>query len=433
LPFSAFRLHSGLLRAVRELGFARPTPVQEQTIPPVLEGRDVLASAMTGSGKTAAFALPILHRLADEPRGTTRALILTPTRELAAQIAEHVRDLGRHTRVTAAAVFGGVGMGPQRQALRSGVDVIVATPGRLLDHMSGPYAALRGVGILVIDEADRMLDMGFLPDVRRILARLPGRRQTLLFSATIPTPIQALAREMLRRPVTIALGRATTPAVSITQAAYPGPAALKSALLVELVRSGEIRSVIAFTRTKHRANRLADYLARHGVAAGRIHGNRTQGQRTLALGGFKAGRFPVLVATDIAARGIDVEALSHVVNFDVPASPEDYVHRVGRTARADAKGDAFLFVSPEEEADVRGIERVIGRQLPRLTLPGFDYARRPPTPPVVPPHDARRSPLRGRAQGRRPAPAIGRREASPWRRRGRRGPGARPGAIARHG
>jgi ATP-dependent RNA helicase RhlE len=433
LPFSAFRLHPPLLRAVRELGFARPTPVQEQTIPPVLDGRDVVASAMTGSGKTAAFALPILHRLADQPRGTTRALILTPTRELAAQIAEHVRDLARHTRVTAAAVFGGVGMGPQERALRGGVDVIVATPGRLLDHMSAPYAALRGAETLVIDEADRMLDMGFLPDVRRILARLPGRRQTLLFSATMPAPIRALASELLRSPVTIALGRATTPAVSITQAAYPVPAALKSALLVELVRSGEIRSVIAFTRTKHRANRLADYLARHGVAVGRIHGNRTQAQRTQALGGFKAGRFPVLVATDIAARGIDIEALSHVVNFDVPASPEDYVHRVGRTARADAKGDAFLFVSPEEEADVRSIEKAIGRRLPRLTLPGFDYARRPLTIPEVPRLDERRSHPRGRVHLRRPAPASGRREAAPWRSRGRRSPRAHPEVSVRRG
>ena len=231
--------------------------------------------------------------------------------------------------------------------------MIVATPGRLLDHMRARYAALGGIEMLVIDEADRMLDMGFLPDVRRILGQLPARRQTMLFSATMPTPIQALAREMLRNPVTIALGRPTTPAVSITQAAYPVPAELKSALLVELLRCGEIKSVIAFTRTKHRANRLADYLTKNGVAAGRIHGNRSQTQRTQALGGFKAGKFPVLVATDIAARGIDVDALSHVVNFDVPASPEDYVHRVGRTARAEAKGDALLFVSPEEEADVQ--------------------------------------------------------------------------------
>jgi len=391
----------------------------------VLEGRDLLASAMTGSGKTAAFALPILHRLAEKPRGTTRALVLTPTRELAAQIEEHFRLLARHSRTSAAAVFGGTGMRPQEQAFRRGVDVIVATPGRLLDHMRAPYAALRGVEILVLDEADRMLDMGFLPDVRRILARLPGQRQTLLFSATLPAPIQALAREMLRNPVSVALGRPTAPAVSISHAAYPVPAELKSALLVELVRSGGIRSVIAFTRTKHRANRLADYLERNGVAAGRIHGNRSQAQRTQALGAFKAGRFPVLVATDIAARGIDVDALSHVVNFDVPASAEDYVHRVGRTARAEAKGDALLFVSPAEEASVRDIERAIGMRLPRLTLPGFDYSQRPATKLEVPLHE-RLARLRSeRSRGDRQAGPGGWRGARPPAGRGANGPRAR--------
>jgi ATP-dependent RNA helicase RhlE len=404
LPFSRFQLHTTLLRGVEDLGFIKPTPIQEETIPPAISGCDLIASAMTGSGKTAAFALPILHRLAGKPRGTTRALILTPTRELAAQIEEHVSDLARHTRTTAAAVFGGVGMRPQEQAFRSGVDVIVATPGRLLDHMRARYASLGGIEMLVIDEADRMLDMGFLPDVRRILGQLPAGRQTMLFSATMPTPIQALAREMLRNPVTIALGRPTTPAVSVTQAAYPVPAELKSALLVELLRCGEIRSVIAFTRTKHRANRLADYLTKNGVAAGRIHGNRSQTQRTQALGSFKAGKFPVLVATDIAARGIDVDALSHVINFDVPASPEDYVHRVGRTARAEAKGDALLFVSPEEESDVRGIERAIGRRLPRLTLPSFDYTRRPTAKLEVP--------LQQRLDRMRAERAAGRRRAA---------------------
>jgi ATP-dependent RNA helicase RhlE len=387
LSFSALKLHPSLLLSIRELGFQQPTPIQQQAIPPAIDGRDLVASAMTGSGKTAAFALPVLQRLAVQPAGATRALILTPTRELAAQIEEHVRDLARHTRVKAAAVFGGVGMKPQEQAFRRGVDVIVATPGRLLDHMRLPYAALRGVEVLVIDEADRMLDMGFLPDIRRVLAKLPARRQTLLFSATMPAPIQALAREMLRNPATIAIGRPTTPAVSVSQALYPVPAELKSALLAELVRSGEIRNVIAFTRTKHRANRLAEYLVRNGVAAGRIHGNRSQAQRTQALGGFKAGKFPVLVATDIAARGIDVDDLSHVVNFDVPSSPEDYVHRVGRTARAEAKGDAFMFVSPEEEAHVHGIERAIGRKLPRLTLAGFDYSRPPAAKLEVPLHE----------------------------------------------
>jgi ATP-dependent RNA helicase RhlE len=377
MPFSTLGLHADLQRSLRALGFERPTPIQQQAIPPVLEGRDILASAMTGSGKTAAFALPILHRLAGRPRGTTRALVLTPTRELAAQIDEHVRALAAHTRLSSATVFGGLGMGPQEKALRRGTDVIVATPGRLLDHMRFSYAALRGLEILVLDEADRMLDMGFLPDVRRILGQLPASRQTLFFSATLPPPIVALGREMLRDPVRIAVERKAAPATGIVQAAWPVASSRKPALLAALVKSGKIRSVIAFTRTKHGANRLAEYLSRNGISAGRIHGNRSQAQRTQALGGFKAGKFPVLVATDIAARGIDVAALSHVVNFDVPKSPDDYVHRVGRTARAAATGDAFLFFSPEEEADVRGIERAIGRRLPRLTLPGFDYSRTP--------------------------------------------------------
>jgi len=377
MPFSHLGLHADLLRGVRELGFTRPTPIQEQAIPPALAGRDVMAGAMTGSGKTAAFVLPILHRLSSKPRGTTRALVLTPTRELAAQIAEHLEALALHTPLSGAAVFGGVGMGPQEHAFRRGVDVIVATPGRLLDHFRFPYARLQGLEVLVLDEADRMLDMGFLPDIRRILKHLPAKRQTLFFSATLPPPIVTLARQMLRDPATIDIERKAAPAVGITHAAYPVPSELKSALLVELLKRGELRSVLAFTRTKHRANRLADFLLRHGVKAGRIHGNRSQAQRTQALGAFKAGTFPVLVATDIAARGIDIDALSHVVNFDVPNSPEDYVHRVGRTARADAKGDAFLFVAPDEESDLRGIERAIGKRLPRVTLPGFDYSKRP--------------------------------------------------------
>jgi ATP-dependent RNA helicase RhlE len=377
MPFAGFGLNHELLRGVRELGFTRPTPIQQEAMPPVLAGHDLLACAMTGSGKTAAFVLPILQRLADKARGTTRALVLTPTRELAAQIDEHLNALALHTPLSGAAVFGGVGMGPQEHAFRRGVDVIVATPGRLLDHLRFPYAKLNGLEILVIDEADRMLDMGFLPDIRRILRHLPVKRQTLFFSATMPAPIVELSRDMLKKPVTVDLARQPAPAIGITQAVYPVASDLKSALLVEMLKRGDIRSVIVFTRTKHRANRLADYLVRHGVTAGRIHGNRSQSQRTQALGEFKAGKFPVLVATDIAARGIDVEALSHVVNFDVPASPDDYVHRVGRTARAESKGDAFLFVAPEEEAALRDIERVIKKRLVRITLPGFDYAKRP--------------------------------------------------------
>jgi ATP-dependent RNA helicase RhlE len=377
MPFNALKLHSDLLRGIRELGFTRPTPIQADAIPPALEGRDVLACAQTGSGKTAAFLLPILHRLIARPRRTTRALILTPTRELAAQILEDFNGLAVHTPLTGAAVYGGVGMGPQEHAFRSGVDVIVATPGRLLDHFRHAYAKLDGIEHLVLDEADRMLDMGFLPDIRRVLRHIPSRRQTLFFSATMPPPIAELAREMLNNPVTISVERQAKPAVGITQAVYPVSQDLKPALLLELLNRELVREALVFTRTKHRANRLADHLVHAGVVAERIHGNRSQAQRTAALAGFKSGKYRVLVATDIAARGIDVEALSHVVNFDVPAVPEDYIHRVGRTGRAAATGDAFTFVAREEEGDLRAIERAIGRSLPRVTLSDFDYNARP--------------------------------------------------------
>jgi ATP-dependent RNA helicase RhlE len=375
--FGAFSLDRQLLRGIRELGFLHPTPIQADAIPPALAGRDVLACAATGSGKTAAFLLPILQRLIDKPRGVTRALVVTPTRELAAQIVEMFESLAIHTPVTAAPVFGGVGMGPQEHAFRSGVDVIVATPGRLLDHLKAPYASLDRLEVLVLDEADRMLDMGFLPDIRRILRHVPAKRQTLFFSATMPAPIVTLTREMLREPAMINLERAAAPAVGITQAVYPVGQEVKPALLLALLERGIMEEALIFTRTKHRANRLADYLVKRGVAAERIHGNRSQAQRTAALAGFKAGSHRVLVATDIAARGIDVEALGHVVNFDVPLVPDDYIHRVGRTARAQATGDAFTFVSPEEEGELRAIERAIGKRLPRVMLPDFDYGAKP--------------------------------------------------------
>jgi ATP-dependent RNA helicase RhlE len=377
MSFHTFGLHPDLLRGVDALGFETPTPIQREAIPPALAGRDVLACAVTGSGKTAAFLLPVLQRLIGRPCGTTRALVLAPTRELAAQIDTHRQGLGRHTRLTGAAIFGGVGYGPQEHALRGGADVLVATPGRLLDHLGQGSARLGGVEVLVLDEADRMLDMGFLPDIRRVLRHLPARRQTLFLSATMPPPIVALAREILRDPVAISVERPASPAAGITHAAYPVASELKSRLLLALLARPATRSVLAFTRTKHRANRLADFLGRHGVRVGRIHGNRTQAQRTQALAGFKDGRYQVLVATDVAARGIDIVALSHVVNFDVPALPDDYIHRVGRTARADARGDALTLVAPGEEADLRVIERAIGTRLPRLTLPEFDYGQRP--------------------------------------------------------
>ena len=377
MPFTQLALHPDLLSGLKELGFARPTPIQADSIPPALAGKDVLACAMTGSGKTAAFLLPILHRLIGRPRGATRALVLTPTRELAAQILEDCNDLAQHTPVTAAAVFGGVGMGPQEHALRSGVDVIVATPGRLLDHFTKPYARMASLEFLVLDEADRMLDMGFLPDIRRVLKHLPAKRQTLFFSATMPKEIVALTREMLKDPVRINLERASAPAIGITQAVYPVGQKLKPALLLAILRRGDMQEALVFTRTKHRADRLQKQLEREGIRSARIHGNRSQGQRTEALAGFKSGKYRVLVATDIAARGIDVEQLGHVVNFDVPKAPDDYIHRVGRTGRMEATGEAFTFVSPDEEDDLRAIERVVGKALPRVTVPDFDYHARP--------------------------------------------------------
>ncbi len=377
MPFSGFGLHPDVLKGVRELGFTRPTPIQVDAIPPALAGRDLLASAMTGSGKTAAFLLPILQRLLPKPRRATRALILTPTRELAAQVEDHARQLAVHTPIQTAAVFGGVAMGPQEHAFRAGVDVMVATPGRLLDHFRHGYARLDSLEVLVLDEADRMLDMGFLPDIRRILKHLPARRQTLFFSATMPAPIAKLASEILRDPVPVNVERPAAPAVGITQAVYPVTGNLKTPLLAELLKRGDLQNVLVFTRTKHRANRLFEALSKRGVSCERIHGNRSQPQRTQALAGFKSGKFRVLVATDIAARGIDVEALPHVVNFDVPHVPDDYIHRVGRTARAERTGDAFTFVSPDEEADLRAIERALGRRLPRILVPGFDYSAAP--------------------------------------------------------
>jgi ATP-dependent RNA helicase RhlE len=369
MSFKSFDLHPDLLRGVTAAGFTIPTPIQVEAIPAALAGRDVLACAVTGSGKTAAYLLPVLHRLIGGASGT-RALIIAPTRELAAQIDTHRQTLARHARVDGAAIFGGVAMGPQEQAFRRGAAVLVATPGRLLDHLRHPYARLNSVEVLVLDEVDRMLDMGFLPDVRRILGRLPARRQTLMFSATVPAPIAGLAREMLRDVITIDVERPAAPAARITHTAYAVRPDLKANLLLDLLHQSDLRSVLAFTRTKHRADRLARFLARHGVASERIHGNRSQAQRTAALAGFKARRYRVLVATDVAARGIDVEGVSHVVNVDVPGLPEEYVHRVGRTARADASGAALTFVAPNEEATLRTIERALGTRIARATSSG---------------------------------------------------------------
>ena len=380
MPFSSFGLHADLLRGVKDLAFTNPTPIQKQAIGPALQGRDVLACAMTGSGKTAAFMLPTLHRLLTKPPGAgprrARVLVLTPTRELAAQILDHLNSMAVHTPISGAAIIGGVGMGPQAHAFRTGTEILIATPGRLLDHLRHPYARLDGLEVLILDEADRMLDMGFLPDIRRILRVIPAKRQTLFFSATMPPEIRQLSLDILKDPVMIQIERQTVPPGGITQAIYPVPQHLKTELLRKLLEHDGLESVICFTRTKHRANRLAAALAQHGISCIPIHGNRSQGQRTAALAGFKAGQYRVLVATDIAARGIDIADVSHVINFDCPHIADDYIHRVGRTGRASAVGDAFTFVSDEEQDNLRTIERAIGKRLPRITLPDFDYAQK---------------------------------------------------------
>jgi ATP-dependent RNA helicase RhlE len=364
--FSNLGLDSALLEALEARGFETPTTIQLQAIPPALEGRDLIATAMTGSGKTAAFLLPILHRMIPQPRRRTRALILVPTRELAAQVVEELRGLTGTTGIRGAAIFGGVNPRPQERAFRDGVDFLVATPGRLLDHLSNDYARLDSVETVVLDEADRMLDMGFLPDVRKILRHLPkGPRQTLLFSATMPEAITRLGQEILRSPIRVRSQKKEAPPTSISQTLVPVSQQGKADLLTELLRTGEIGQAIVFCRTKHRAKRLSRSLAKSGLDSTEIHGNRSQRQRTDALAGFRSGKYSVLVATDIVARGIDIDALPFVVNFDVPAHPEDYIHRIGRTARGDATGEAFTLVAPEEEASVRAIERVLGRSIPR--------------------------------------------------------------------
>lgn len=373
--FEKLNLDPRLLKAIAELGYERPTPIQEQAIPLVLAGHDITGAAQTGTGKTAAFGLPILHRLLQDNKRThaLRVLILSPTRELAAQIEQAMKEFARHTKIRITAVFGGVSINPQKDKLRAGTDVVIATPGRLLDLMEQRVAHLDHIDVLVLDEADRMLDMGFLPDIRRILKKLPDKKQTLLFSATIPPEIENLAYSLLKNPQHVQVGQKTSAAVGITHAIYPCQAHLKADLLPAVLREVGARSVIVFTRTKRRADKLGKALKTSGFRITILHGDRTQAQRTAALDGFKRGQYDVLVATDIAARGIDVENITHVINFDVPGSAEDYVHRIGRTARAEREGDAFTLVAPEEEMQMRAIEKQLGRVLPRVALRDFDY------------------------------------------------------------
>lgn len=391
--FDELGLRPELLRALRDLGFTEPTPIQSAAIPPALEGKDVLASAQTGSGKSAAFGLPIIERLAAGTPGKTQALVLVPTRELCEQIAEHLTSLAQHTKIRIAPVYGGVGFKGQINAFRKGVEIIVATPGRLMDHLRSGNLRLNGISTLVLDEADRMLDMGFLPAVRKIVAMLPKERQTLFFSATLPPAIAGLVRELLRDPVRVELAADRAPIELLTQRLYAVPQEHKTELLLELLKDNNIFTAIAFTRTKHRANRLVAALEKHNVAADVIHGDRTQQQRTRALESLKQGTCRVLVATDIAARGIDIAKLGHVVNYDVPLVPEDYVHRIGRTARAKEAGDAITFVAADEESLVRKIEFTIGRKLEREINPLF-----PDVAPVAP---KPRTVYRARARRRR--------------------------------
>jgi ATP-dependent RNA helicase RhlE len=378
--FDSLGLRAELLRAVAGQGYTVPTPIQAQAIPVVLSGRDLLGAAQTGTGKTAGFALPLLQRLAEKSntgshspaRHPVRALIVTPTRELAAQVEEDVRTYGQHLSLKSTLVFGGVGIQPQIDALRRGVDVLVATPGRLLDHVEQKTVDLRQVEILVLDEADRMLDMGFIHDIRRILALLPKERQNLLFSATFPDEIRKLAGSFMKDPVTVEVARRNTPAELVGQVVHPVDAARKRELLAHLVQSNDWRQVLVFCRTKHGANRLAQQLTRTGIEADAIHGNKAQNHRTRTLKRFKDNELRVLVATDIAARGLDIEALPHVVNFDLPHVAEDYVHRIGRTGRAGAEGEAVSLVSNEERPLMAAIERLMNRKVESRVIAGFE-------------------------------------------------------------
>jgi len=378
MSFKSLNLSEPILRGVQAAGYSDPTPIQLRAIPLVLGGGDVIGSAQTGTGKTAAFALPILSRLGSH--GKARVLVLEPTRELAAQVETSFRDFARFTDLRTVAIFGGVGYGNQRSELRRGVDIIVATPGRLMDYLKEGTLNLKDLDVLVLDEVDHMLDMGFLPVVRDIIGRCPRERQTLLFSATVPPEIQAIASFALRNPTRVEVGVNRSVNESVKHAIYPVGFAQKFDLLLALLERTDFDSVLVFSRTKHGADKIARRLkaANHSVAV--LHANRSQNQRIEALAGFKSGKYEVMVATDIAARGIDVAGVSHVINYDVPEKPEDYVHRIGRTGRAQAVGDAFTLVTPENEKDVRDIERFIGAKIPQLKLEGFEYGAYEPRP-----------------------------------------------------
>ncbi|TMH59618.1 MAG: DEAD/DEAH box helicase [Betaproteobacteria bacterium] len=427
MPFTKLGLSGALLRAVADQGYTVPTPIQARAIPAVLAGGDLLAGAQTGTGKTAGFVLPILQQLSTRPsphangaRKPLRVLIVTPTRELCAQVEASVRTYGKHLKVTSTAVFGGVGLGPQASQLRRGVDILVATPGRLLDHQRQRNVDLSRVEILVLDEADRMLDMGFLPDIKRILAMLPRGRQNLLFSATFSDEIKALADKLLDQPQTIEVAPRNSTVDAIAQRVHPVSRDQKSRLLAWLIGHHDWRQVLVFTRTKHGADKVVRSLQADGIGAVALHGNKSQGQRTKALAEFKRGSVEVLVATDIAARGIDIDQLPHVVNYDLPNVPHDYVHRIGRTGRAGADGEAISLMCVDEHAFLRDIERLIKREIRREVIPGFE-----PDPNEVP---QKIFAQRGRGQGQRQHQGAGRGNAGGHAQngRGRNGSDKRP-------
>ena len=408
--FAALGLMPELMRAIAEQGYLEPTPIQVQAIPPVLQRRDLMGCAQTGTGKTAGFALPILQLLAPQAssspspaRHPVRALILTPTRELAAQVEESVRAYGKHLALRSAVVYGGIDIGPQIKALHAGVEILVATPGRLLDHLHQKTLNLSRVEILVLDEADRMLDMGFMPDIKRILAALPPRRQNLLFSATFPEEVRRLAKDILHAPITVEVARRNAPADLVSHEVHLVPTLRKRALLAHLIRSRDMRQVLIFVRMKRDANRLARQLQQDGIAATAIHSDRTQQERTQALDEFKQGKVTALVATDIAARGLDIEELPFVVNYELPYTPEDYVHRIGRTGRAGLAGDAISLVGPEETRMLEDVERLLKRTLPRAPAAGFEETRRTPATGKGPRRQHPDEPARGHAPAAKPS------------------------------
>lgn len=405
MSFAALGLDAKILKAVTEAGYVEPTPIQAAAIPPILAGHDLIGIAQTGTGKTAAFTLPILAKLAAQPAGQsrgTRVLVIAPTRELAVQIDENVRTYAKHLPLTVATVFGGVGEQAQIRALRAGTYVIIACPGRLLDLMNHRHTDFSQLKFLVLDEADRMLDMGFLPDIRRIVKQLPTARQTLMFSATLSKEIESLTHEFQRSPKTIQIGRRSNPAETVTQLVYEVPKHLKTSLLLHLLRDPQMDMVLVFSRMKHGADRIARNLEQKGIRTATLHSNRSQNQRLKALKDFKSGAVRVLVATDIAARGIDVDGISHVVNYDFPMHVEDYVHRIGRTGRANAIGDAISFVTPEDHGELRALERFIGRGLVRKRAEGFNYSSAAPATQNSGQQHPSRAPLQNASRAPRP-------------------------------